>query len=86
LYDRPTGPEEFNSSDHTRCVAAGKPFMMVAFRPLESIAQMTTTQHQNLKSIGAFNVTAASGIGCKPCRTGMVQRRRLPPDAACVCR
>jgi hypothetical protein len=32
-----------NSSDHARCVAAGMPFMMVAFRPLEFIVTPDTT-------------------------------------------
>jgi hypothetical protein len=32
-----------NSSDHARCVAAGMPFMMVAFRPLEFIVAPDTT-------------------------------------------
>jgi hypothetical protein len=32
-----------NSSDHARCVAAGMPFMMVAFRPLEFIVTQDTT-------------------------------------------
>jgi hypothetical protein len=32
-----------NSSDHARCVAAGMPFMMVAFRPLEFIVTADTT-------------------------------------------
>jgi hypothetical protein len=32
-----------NSSDHARCVAAGMPFMMVAFRPLELIVTRDTT-------------------------------------------
>jgi hypothetical protein len=32
-----------NSSDHARCVAAGMPFMMVAFRPLEFIITPDTT-------------------------------------------
>jgi hypothetical protein len=32
-----------NSSDHARCVAAGMPFMMVAFRPLEFIIIPDTT-------------------------------------------
>jgi hypothetical protein len=31
-----------NSIDHVRCVAAGMPFMMVAFRPLESSSRWTT--------------------------------------------
>jgi hypothetical protein len=32
-----------NSIDHVRCVAAGMPFMMVAFRPLEFIVTPETT-------------------------------------------
>jgi hypothetical protein len=32
-----------NSSDHARCVAAGMPFMMVAFRPLEFVVTPDAT-------------------------------------------
>ena len=32
-----------NSSDHARCVAAGMPFMMVAFHPLEFVVMPDTT-------------------------------------------